>query len=66
MYVSKTSVALYNIAVQPVRTVGYFGGVYWGWGWVMLGGDKEIRGSVLEILFSIPPFLASSLLVMLV
>lgn len=66
MYFSKTSVALYNIALQPVRTVGYFGGVYWGWGWEMLGGDKEIRGSVLEILFSISPFLVSSLLVVLV
>lgn len=49
MYFSKTSVALYNV-VQPVRTVGYFGGVYRGRGWEMVGSDKDIRGSVLEIL----------------
>lgn len=27
-----------------------FGGVYWGWGWEMMGGYKDIRRSVLEIL----------------
>lgn len=30
MYTSKTSVAFYLYVVQPVRTVGYFGGMYWG------------------------------------
>lgn len=50
MYTSETSVALYQYVVQPIRTVGYFRGVYWGWGWEMVGGDKDIRGSVLEIL----------------
>lgn len=40
MYISTTVVALYHIVVQPVRTVGYFGGVYWGGGgkwWVVIG-----------------------------
>lgn len=68
MYISTTVVALYHIVVQPVRTVGYFGGVYWGWGWEMVGGDRDVRGSILEILLvsysTIPAIL--SMLVMLV
>lgn len=31
--------------------MGYFGGVYRGRGWEIAGSDKDIRGSVLEILF---------------
>lgn len=57
----KTSVALCNIVFQPVRTVGCFGGVYWEWGWEVMGGDKDIRGNVCKFsLFPIPPFLIPS------
>lgn len=43
----KTSVVFCNIVV---RTVGSFGDVCVpGWGWGMVGGDKDIRGSVSEI-----------------